>query len=110
LIACPPVRFPDFYGIDTPTQNELAAANFTIEQIRQKLGGKGKCTMLGYLSLDGMIAAVGLPASMFNLSCFTGQYPIDIDERKLEIRRPVSMEGATHRNVAAKPSKVPTKK
>ncbi len=91
LVASPPVRFPDFYGIDTPNQRELAAANFTIAQLKRKLGSA--CKDFGYLSLDGMIAATGLPADTFNLSCFTGEYPIDIGERKNEIRPPVSMEG-----------------
>ncbi len=93
LIASPPVRFPDFYGIDTPRQDDLAAATMTIEQMRQKMSGKKPCTKLGYLSLGGMLAATGLPARMFNLSCFTGVYPISIGERQAEIKQPVSMEG-----------------
>ena len=94
LVASPPVRFPDFYGIDTPDQCDLAAANMTIAEIQHRLSSGGKKdTRLGYLSLDGMIAATGLPKSMFNLSCFTGEYPIGIGERAAEIHAPVSMEG-----------------
>ncbi|MGH7195495.1 MAG: amidophosphoribosyltransferase [Candidatus Saccharimonadales bacterium] len=88
LIGSPPVRFPDFYGIDTPNQTELAAANMTIEQMRRTIG----CQYLGFLSLDGMIKATGLPAEKFNLSCFTGEYPIDIGANKQDIYTPVSME------------------
>jgi amidophosphoribosyltransferase len=88
LIGSPPVRFPDYYGIDTPKQAELAAANMTVEQMREKIG----CRYLGFLSLAGMIEATGMPADMFNLSCFTGEYPIDIGKRKREISTPVSME------------------
>lgn len=88
LIASPPVRFPDYYGIDTPSQSELAAANMTVEQMRQKVGS----SHLGFLSLSRMVRATGLPADMFNLSCFTGEYPIDIGSRKKEISAPVSME------------------
>ena len=95
LIASAPVRFPDFYGIDTPDQSELAAANMTIAQMKAKMGSSNKCKDFGYLSLDGMVAATGLPSHMFNLSCFTGEYPIDIGERKAEVHPPVSMEGAT---------------
>jgi len=102
LIASPPVRFPDFYGIDTPDQSELAAANMTIAQMKAKMGSSNKCRDFGYLSLQGMVAATGLPAHMFNLSCFTGEYPIDIGERKAEVRAPVSMEGT---GVAASPRK-----
>lgn len=90
LIASPPVRFPDYYGIDTPKQSELAAANMTVEEIRKRIG----CDYLGYLSLSGMIEATGLSANDFNLSCFTGEYPIGIGRRKEEISAPVSMEFA----------------
>lgn len=90
LISSPPIRFPDFYGIDTPDQDELAAANLTVEQIRQKID----CDYLGFLSLSGMIEATGVPADNFNLSCFTGEYPIDIGRRQREITTPVSMQYA----------------
>lgn len=91
LVSSPPIRFPDFYGIDTPDQGELAAANFTVAEIEKKLS---KCRKLGYLSLAGMIKATGLPEEVFNLSCFTGDYPIDIGYHKKEIYTPVSMEFA----------------
>lgn len=88
LIDSPPVRFPDFYGIDTPTQAELAAANMTVEEMRKEIG----CDYLGFLSLSRLIDATGHNAEEFNLSCFTGEYPIDIGERKKEVKKPVSME------------------
>lgn len=88
LIASPPIRFPDFYGIDMPKQSELAAANFTIEEMRQKIG----CDYLGYLSLSNMIAAAEQPAEKFNLSAITGEYPIGIGHHKQNIKAPVSME------------------
>lgn len=90
LVHSPPVRFPDFYGIDTPTQSELAAAHMTVEQMRREID----CDYLGFLSLEGMIKATGVPADNFNLSCFTGEYPIDIGQRQREISAPVSMEYA----------------
>jgi amidophosphoribosyltransferase len=90
LIASPPVRFPDYYGIDTPKQGELAAANLTVEQMREKIG----CRYLGFLSLSRMIAATNLPGDKFNLSCFNGDYPVGIGQRKNEITMPVSMEYA----------------
>lgn len=88
LVGSPPVRFPDFYGIDTPKQSELAAANMTIKQMQKTIG----CKYLGFLSLPGMIKATSLPASNFSLSCFTGNYPIDIGHRKKEVTPPVSLE------------------
>jgi amidophosphoribosyltransferase len=88
LIASPPVRFPDFYGIDTPSQKNLAAANMTVEQMRQRIDTR----YLGYLSLWRMVAATGRSAEDFNLSCFNGEYPIGIGHRKKEVTVPVSME------------------
>ncbi len=81
LISCPPIKFPDFYGIDTPDQVELIAAKKTVEEIRSFLGA----TSLNFLSIDGMIEATGLPKDVFSLSAFDGVYPIDINERVKEI-------------------------
>ena len=81
LISSPPIRFPDFYGMDTPNQNELIASNKTIEETRKFLGA----TSLHYLSLDGLIKSIGLPKNQLSTSCFTGIYPIDLKERKNEV-------------------------
>lgn len=88
LIASPPVRFPDFYGIDTPDQSELMAFSLTPEQMRRKI----KADYLGFLSLSGMIKATNKSIDDFNLSCFTGEYPISIGKHKQNIQVPVSME------------------
>jgi amidophosphoribosyltransferase len=77
LIASPPVRFPDFYGINTPNQDDLIAARKSVDEIRDYIGAES----LGYLSYDGMIKATGWPRSKFNTSCFDGVYPIDIGHR-----------------------------
>lgn len=81
LVSSPPVIFPDFYGIDTPKQMDLIAATKSIAEMREYLGA----TSLTFLSYQGMIAATGLPESNFSTSFFTGEYPIDIRERKAEI-------------------------
>ncbi len=81
LISSPPVRFPDFYGIDTPKQKELIASNKTIEGIRKFLGA----TSLHYLSLDGLVKSIGLPKDQLSTSFFTGKYPIDLKERIKEV-------------------------
>ncbi|OGG43735.1 amidophosphoribosyltransferase [Candidatus Kaiserbacteria bacterium RIFCSPHIGHO2_01_FULL_48_10] len=78
LVTSSPVKFPDFYGIDTPKQEELIAAHKTPEEIRQFLGADS----LHYLSYEGMIRATGLPEHMFCTSCFTGEYPIQIGPRR----------------------------
>jgi len=81
VITCPPIKFPDFYGIDTPTQKELIGANKSIEEIRRFISADS----LSFLSLEGTIQATGLPESEFSTSCFTGEYPIDIGKRKQEV-------------------------
>lgn len=74
VISSPPVKYPDFYGIATPTQEELISSRMSVEEIRQFIGADS----LQFLSLDGMIQAIGVPRDKFCLSCFTGEYPIDI--------------------------------
>ena len=83
LVSSSPVRYPDFYGIDTPDQKDLIAARKSPEDIKEYLGS----TSLHYLSFDGMVRATGLPLSVFNTSCFTGDYPIDIKERAKEVKQ-----------------------
>ncbi len=81
LVSSAPIRFPDFYGIDTPNQNDLIASKKTKEEIREYLGA----TSLSYLSIEGMVEATGLPREKFSLSSFDGVYPIPIHERQKEI-------------------------
>ncbi|MCE9541887.1 amidophosphoribosyltransferase [Candidatus Kaiserbacteria bacterium] len=83
LVASPPVKFPDFYGIDTPRQKDLIAAVKSVEEIREYLGA----TSLQFLSYEGMIQATGLPEEVFCTSFFTGNYPIDIRERAAEVNK-----------------------
>ncbi len=81
LITSPPVRYPDFYGINTPKQTELLAAYMTEEEMRDHVGA----TSLHFLSFDGMIGATGLPATNFSTSHFNGVYPVPIGKRADEI-------------------------
>jgi len=73
-ICAPPIRYPCFLGVDMASEWELIAARKTIPQIRDYLDADS----LGYLSLDGLIRAIGLPKDMFCLACFTGDYPIPV--------------------------------
>jgi amidophosphoribosyltransferase len=75
-VTCPPLQWPCFYGIDMPTRQELIAADLTVEQIRSYVGADS----LGYLSLDGMVAAAGGEKESFCRACFDGEYPIEIPE------------------------------
>jgi amidophosphoribosyltransferase len=74
LITCPPVRYPDFYGINTPKQSELLAAYMTEDEMRDHVGATSLC----FLSYDGMLSATELPPENFSTSCFNGIYPISI--------------------------------
>lgn len=77
VISSPPVKFPDFYGINTPNQEDLIASKLSVEQINKFLGSDS----LQYLTFDGMIKATELPKSVFCTSCFNGEYPISIGAR-----------------------------
>jgi amidophosphoribosyltransferase len=75
-VTCPPIQWPCFYGIDMPTRQELIAADLTVEQIRAYVAADS----LGYLSLDGMVAAAGGQKQSFCRACFDGEYPIPVPE------------------------------
>jgi amidophosphoribosyltransferase len=76
-IASPPIKYPDYYGVDTPSKKELLAANYTIPEIRKYIGA----TTLEFLSIDGLYKAMGCnhrnsTYPQFTDHCFTGEYPI----------------------------------
>ncbi len=71
-ISCPPTISPCFYGVDTPRRSELIAATHTLEEIRAYLDADS----VAYLSLDGMMSAVGDGSSGYCSSCYTGHYPV----------------------------------
>ncbi len=70
-ISCPPIINSCYYGIDTPRQEKLIAANMTIEQIRDFIG----VTSLAFNSIESMVDATGLPRESFCLACFNNDYP-----------------------------------
>jgi amidophosphoribosyltransferase len=70
-VSSAPVTGPCYYGIDTPSREELIAANHTLEEIRLSLG----VDTLGYLSIDGMLESVPGGPHGFCHACFSGDYP-----------------------------------
>lgn len=82
VISSPPFKYPDYYGINTPFQKDLIAANKSIEEICKYIGADS----LNYLSYEGLIRGTSLPEKMFNTSMFTGRYPLDIQERANDIK------------------------
>jgi len=85
-ICAPPIRFPCFFGVDMATQWELIAAHKNEDEITRIIGADS----LGYLSLGGLIKAIGLPPNIYCLACFTGEYPVPVqlqmDKLALETR------------------------
>jgi amidophosphoribosyltransferase len=73
-VCAPPIRYPCYLGVDMATRWELIAAQKTIPQIKDFIGADS----LGYLSIEGLIKAVGLPKEEFCLACFTGDYPMPV--------------------------------
>ena len=73
-ICAPPIRYPCFFGVDMATRRELIAAHKAVPEIAEFIGADS----LGYLSIDGLIQAVGLPKESFCLACFTGDYPVPV--------------------------------
>ena len=71
-ISCPPTVSPCFYGVDTPRRSELIAATHSLEEIRKYVGADS----VGYLSLEGLLSAVGSGRKHYCTSCYTGQYPV----------------------------------
>ncbi len=78
-ISCPPTISPCFYGVDTPRRSELMAATHTMDEIQSYLD----CDSVGYLSLEGLMKAVGEGSGNYCSSCYTGLYPVAFprDER-----------------------------
>lgn len=72
-IVSPPVEYPCYYGIDTPSRKNLIAANYSIEEIRKKIGADS----LAFISMDGMIEASLKEKDIFCKACFNGDYPVD---------------------------------
>lgn len=70
-ISSPPTDYPCYYGIDTPTRNELIASSHTVEDIRKYITADS----LGYISSSGLKQAIG-SQDCFCDACFTGNYPI----------------------------------
>jgi len=81
-VACPPIRHPDFYGINTPSYEELLAHGRGVEEMRADLG----VDSLAFLSVDGLYAAVerrprDAAAPAYTDHCFTGDYPTRLTDQ-----------------------------
>ncbi len=80
-IACPAIKYGDFYGIDTPSRSELLAATMSLEEMRAFMGADS----LQFLSVDGLYRAMGIEHRdsvnpQFSDHCFTGEYPTQLTD------------------------------
>ena len=80
-IASPEIKFPDFYGVDMPTKDELLAANKSVDEIRDYIGAD----TLRFLSIDGLYKAMGYEKRnntypQLTDHYFTGDYPVEITD------------------------------
>lgn len=75
-ISSPPIKYPTYFGIDTPVISELLGANYSTEQICKMIGADS----LRYLSIEDLVQAIGLAKTELNLDCFNGDYPLEIPE------------------------------
>ena len=81
-IASPPITHSDYYGIDTPERDKLLASRYDVAGMAKFIG----VDSLGFLSIDGLYRAMGIPGGRdarnpgFCDACFTGDYPISLDD------------------------------
>jgi amidophosphoribosyltransferase len=85
-IGCPPIKFPDFYGIDTPETEQLLASSKDLNEMCSYIGADS----LGFLSLDGLYKAMGYKNGRdeknpeYTDHCFTGDYPTPLNDYESE--------------------------
>ena len=90
-VASPPIKFPDYYGVDTPDQKELLASKYNLEDMRKFINA----TSLKFLSIQGLYKSMGYEDRnnlypQFTDHCFTGEYPvkpIDADNKNIEEKK-----------------------
>jgi amidophosphoribosyltransferase len=78
-ISSPPVKWPCFYGIDFASRAELIANGLDVDGVRRSIGADS----LGYVSLEGLVAATEQPKSRLCRACFDGEYPIPLPAPEL---------------------------
>ncbi|HRH46972.1 MAG TPA: phosphoribosyltransferase family protein, partial [Pyrinomonadaceae bacterium] len=73
-ISCPPTISPCYYGVDTPSRRELIAAQMSVDEVCNYI----EANSLGYLSLEGMLEAIGIDEKTTCTACWSGKYPTEI--------------------------------
>ena len=73
-ISCPPTVSPCYYGVDTPHKADLIAAQMSVEEVCRYI----EADSLGYLSMDGMLKAIGMEKESSCVACWSGKYPTPV--------------------------------
>jgi len=84
-VGSPPIRAPCYFGIDMKTREQFAATGRTIEEIGKMITADS----LGYLSVEGLVDAIGHPAGDLCLGCLTEEYPIPVPGEKVRYQRKI---------------------
>lgn len=82
-IGCPPIVAPCYFGVDMKQRKELVASSRTPEQVAEVVGADS----VYYLSLPGLVEAIGLPEDRLCLGCLTGRYPLEVPEERQRFQR-----------------------
>ncbi len=86
-VGSPPIISPCYFGINMSTCEELIASNKSIEDVRLALGADS----IGYISIDGLVKSIGIPAENLCLGCVTGKYPLEVRGEACVRGRPTEM-------------------
>jgi amidophosphoribosyltransferase len=82
-VGSPPIRAPCFFGIDMKTREQFAATGRTIEEIGKMITADS----LGYISVEGLVDAIGHPANDLCLGCLTEEYPMSVPGEKVRYQK-----------------------
>ncbi len=77
-VGCPPIRAPCYFGVDMKARRELVAHGREEAEVAQVIGADS----VHYVSVAGLVEAIGLPAQDLCLGCLTGKYPVDVPEER----------------------------
>ncbi|MDQ3877066.1 MAG: amidophosphoribosyltransferase, partial [Actinomycetota bacterium] len=87
-VSSPPVKWPCFYGIDMPDQDELIGSRLDVDGISAHVAADS----LAYLSIEGMLAATQVPVDGFCTACFSSSYPVPIPKHELRTKHVLEVE------------------
>jgi amidophosphoribosyltransferase len=94
-ISSPPLLFPCYYGIDMATKKEFVANHRSIEDIRKYLN----IDSLRYLSIEGLVKAIGETKDKFCFACFNGEYPVAVPDNMMFDKYALDKEESMSTNV-----------